>query len=516
MIAMSSEFSYLLNGRATGGFVKADTLVKRKIAHALAASSEYNSGNAWNVNINNGNLNANNKYNNNYVRACAALGDKEIEDWIEAFDDCCYKKKTSNQCAFYRTYYEEDLLKLAAEVYSQTYKPSVSICFVVTRPKLREVFAANFRDRIVQHWVCLRLNPFFEERFQAQGDVSFNCRAGYGTLNAVQTLDEKIKKVTANYTRQAYIGKFDLKSFFMSIDKEIVLRQLIDLIEAKYERSDKESLLYAVEQIVMHRPQDNCQKKGDPNLWDDLPKSKSLFNISGDVGLPIGNLTSQLFANYYMSFFDEWVLDTIAPYNGEYIRFVDDFVLVIPTIQSNNGKEVIKKIHIEAKEWLKVHLHLSLHPDKVYIQEAKKGVSFVGCVIKPNRIYTSNRTVNSFINKLKDFDEFCFDLECGKDKDEYDLSTNHLKWLERDMSSLNSYTGLMLYSNSYAIRAREIFKMRYMWKFVYVRGRIQIFTLKNKYKVVNKLSNNENMELWERGSKGHHNFPIFGDACLHD
>ena len=104
-------------------------------------------------------MNNNNKNNSNVVRAVAALGEEDRLAWLEAFEDCCRHKLTSPQCVEYRAHFEEDLFTLAMEVKNRTYKPSTSTCFIVTRPKLREVFAANFRDRVVHHWICLRLEP---------------------------------------------------------------------------------------------------------------------------------------------------------------------------------------------------------------------------------------------------------------------------------------------------------------------------------------------------------------------
>ena len=185
---MKTSGIYLLNGRTTG----VNTLVKNKIVCAAQSSnrwssSENNSWNAWNVNFGNGNFNNNNKYNSYVVRAVSAT-DKDIQSWLIAFYDCCKRKKTSTQCTLYRLIFEEDLPLLATEVKERAYHPTVSICFCVTRPKLREVFAANFRDRIVQHWICLRLEPLFEERFQSQNNVSYNCRKNFGTQKAVQRL----------------------------------------------------------------------------------------------------------------------------------------------------------------------------------------------------------------------------------------------------------------------------------------------------------------------------------------
>ena len=214
--------SFYLNGRVTS----ASAFVKTKTAHALTTSNlwsvtENNSNNSWNVNFNNGNTNNNNKNNSNVGRAVAALGEEELMGWIEAADDCCRRKKTGWHCTEYRIR-EEVLVDLALAVKNRTYEPQASECFVVKHPKLREIFAAHFLDRIVQHWIILRIEPLLEELFVDCGDVSFNCRKGYGTLRAVLFLEEGMERVSCNWTKDAWVGRFDLRSFFMSIDKDLL------------------------------------------------------------------------------------------------------------------------------------------------------------------------------------------------------------------------------------------------------------------------------------------------------
>ena len=100
----------------------------------------------------------------------------------------------------------------------------------------------------------LRIRNFFEERFISYGNVSYNCRKGFGTLLAVQDLAKKVDKVTCNYTKDAYVGKFDLKSFFMSVSKTKVLEILIPFIRIHYKGWDKDILLYLVNIVIKHCP----------------------------------------------------------------------------------------------------------------------------------------------------------------------------------------------------------------------------------------------------------------------
>ena len=466
----ASVFS--LNGRCTGDV---QSLVRNKLVSAMNSSnhwscSENNSNNSWNVNFSDGNFNNNNKNNSNVVRAVAALGEEDRLAWSEAFEDCCRHKLTSPQCVEYRAHFEEDLFKLAMEVNSRTYKPSTSTCFIVTRPKLREVFAANFRDRVVHHWICLRLEPLLEARFHSHGNVSFNCRKGFGTLAAVKHLEDELIRISENYTTEAWIGRFDLSSFFMSIDKEVLLSLLIPFIRKYYTGSDIDTLIYLTVITIRHQPQLDCEKRSPDELWTRLDKSKSLFYKNG---MPIGNLPSQELANFFLSFMDWFVLQWCERNDGGYARFVDDFCVLC------RNKDEILSLYRDLSAWTKKNLHLLIHPDKVYLQEAKKGVKFVGTVIKPGRRYTSNRTLGSMVDCIRQTDRFCAVIE------EFGVTYRRLAKLENLVDGLNSYFGFCVHTNSYTIR-RNMFKgMFHFWQFCFIAGRYTKVKIRKPYRLRN-------------------------------
>ena len=215
-IIAANKTSLKLNGCATSGL--GSPLVKNKVVRIMTSSSEYTETNAWNQQPSSGQTNNNNNKANGYqVRPVVALSEGRVKGWIEAFNQCCSNKMTSEQCVLYRLH-DTDLLRLMEECESYSYTPSTSICFCVTRPKLREIFAANFRDRIVQHWICMRIEPLFERRYAAMGNVTWNCRKGKGVRLAVNALRCDILEVSCNYTRRAYVGRFDVAAFFMNID----------------------------------------------------------------------------------------------------------------------------------------------------------------------------------------------------------------------------------------------------------------------------------------------------------
>lgn len=461
---------FTLIGGITACTHNSTDVVRNKVICSLN-SSEYNSSNSWNLNFSDGNVNNNNNKNNSNVgRPVSAIDVNNLISWIKAYKDCCKHKKSSKDCVGYRIIAQYDLPRLVEDIYTHTYKPGVNKCFIVTRPKPREIFAANFRDRIVQHWIMLSIRPLFENRFNFQGNVTFNCRAGYGSLLAIQILKKRMEEVSDNYTTQTFIGKFDLKSFFMTIDKNKLLELLIPFVTKGYQGNDLDTLIYLIKKTVLNCPQNNCIRKSPAKMWNLLPSYKSLFNLPSRLALAIGNITSQEMANFFMSYFDEWALSKCDIVGARYIRFVDDFVIVC------RDKRFIIKFHKEATKWLKDNLLLTLHQAKFYLQEVTKGIKFIGGVIKPGRVYTANSTVGGLHNRLYDLEHLC------------DKIVNHrytfrdLKQLENMINSVNSYMGFLVHSNSYALKRKLFGDLKCFWKCCFIYRKYSVVCIRKKYK----------------------------------
>lgn len=464
-----------LNGRMTNATFEKGRLVKNKIQYAYTASNywsstEYNSNNAWNVNFSSGYVNNNNKYNSFIVRPCAALDEKRKEAWLDAYDDCCRHKKSSDSCIKYSLRYETDLFILADDVESGRYNPSTSIAFCVTRPKLREVFAASFRDRIVHHWLMMKLNPLFEELFISQGNVSFNCRKGFGTQAAVRAIKRDIYTVSNGYTDDAYVGRFDIVGFFMSIHKPTLIGMLRKFIDERYNEDDKELVFDTLVKVISRNPASDCDIHGEKALFSHLPHNKSLFYADEDRGLPIGNLTSQILANFYLSPFDEAMIRWCAERGGKYERFVDDFAVTMPVMKD------VQQAYLYARGFLRDNLHLNLHDDKKYMQHYTKGIAFVGYVVKIDRVYLSNRTYGNFENKMMRIGSVCDRM--GDDPNDEELYA-----VNRSLSSINSYVGFTVHTNGYARRIKTLLSHKGIYRFAYLRTSRHIVKIKNKYKI---------------------------------
>ena len=451
------------NGRGTA----AEAVVRKRVV--LAASLD--ASNAYNLHGGNGqvNNNNNNKNNSRACRAVVALDNAEKEGWVDAYFDCLRNKLRAKQCDQYRIDFEEDLWRLIGEVHDRTYRPSEAFCFIVTRPRLREIFAAAFRDRIAQHWITIRLEPLLERRFRQQGDVSFNCRKGYGTTRAVQTAKDHIVRISERYTREAWVGKIDISGFFMSIDKDILLDKLLPFIREEYTGDDLDTFLWLTEVTVRHQPQLLCERRSPMYMWDDLPQNKSLFNMPAAVGMPIGNITSQLLANFYLSYFDEFMLEQCEPQGAAFVRFVDDALII------SRDKRFIVDLRAKAAQWLKKHLHLTLHKDKFYLQPVTHGVQFVGSIIKPGRTYTAGRTLGNMYRRVKQTDSLCRQIvEQGAD-------AAKLKSLKRHVSSLNSYMGFCVHNYTYNQRKKMFSDVPYFWRCCNIQRRYSVIKAKRKY-----------------------------------
>jgi hypothetical protein len=356
--------------------------------------------------------------------------------------------------------YERNLFALADDIWSGKYQPGPSSCFIVDRPVKREIFAASFRDRIVHHLIYNNINPIFERKFI---NDSYSCRIGKGTSYGIKRLSHFIRSCSENYQKDCYILKLDLRGYFMSINKKILYDKIIKtLAEARARKkfiNSNEKFCRIIENLIyktiFHNPERNFILKGNRKDWAGLPKTKSLFFAKAGTGLPIGNLTSQLFGNIYLNEVDHFIKSSLKiKYYG---RYVDDMVFV------HRNKEYLKVIISRIRKYLQAKLLLDLHEKKTYLQHFNKGVKFLGAFIKPYRIYIDKRSKGNFYKKIK---EINYILE----KQNYLLNEKQIK---KSISGINSYLGLMCHYSTFKLRKDFLKKFNvYFWNFVYIEKMI--------------------------------------------
>ncbi len=350
-----------------------------------------------------------------------------IEDIDKAYRACRRRKASTPGYLEYRKDYLMENLKLYQELNSMTYEVGKSKVFCVTRPKLREVFCAQFRDRIVHHLLADKFLDLLEGEMT---DSAFACRKEKGTDYGINYIKREIERVSENYTKEAWVMKCDIEGFFMSIGRRMLYERLKDVLTRRYQGEHPDFWLWLWEKVIMNDPSGNCIKVGDLTLWNKLPKNKSLFTCGEGKGLPIGNLPSQVLANLLLSPFDKWIAERLG--NGGYGRYVDDFVCV------STDKALLLRLASEAREKL-AGLGLTLHRKKFYLQEAKKGVEITGGIIKQGRVYVSNRCVRNMFEVIG----------------EWNKSPAHTdEQRKRFVRRMNSHFGHLIHRTTYAIRRK--------------------------------------------------------------
>ena len=250
---------------------------------------------------------------------------------------------------------EENLLQLRAELLLHSYRPKPLETFILCDPKTRKISKSDFRDRIIHHALCNIIEPIFEKTFIYD---SYANRIGKGTLKAIQRFDYFKRGVSRNNTGECFILKADIRHYFETVDHGV----LMGIIKRKIKDKD---IIWLVKTILS-----NYNSKG---------KGK---------GMPLGNLTSQFFANVYLDALDRFVKHNLkAKY---YIRYVDDFVIF------ENAITKLKHYKEKISEFLKT-IKLELHPDKSSIISLEQGVCFLGFRI----FYCCRLLKKSNIRKMK-------------------------------------------------------------------------------------------------------------------
>ncbi len=255
---------------------------------------------------------------------------------------------------------------LHSELKNRTYRHSNYTSFYITDPKLRHIHKAIVKDRIVHHAVYRVLYPIFDAGFIYD---SYSCRIGKGTHKAVRRLEFFARKVSKNYTGSCFALKCDIRKFFDSVDHE-VLKKIIK------------------------------RKIGDDNaLWLVNEIIGSYKNEIG-TGMPIGNLSSQLFANIYLNKLDQFVKHILRV--KYYLRYCDDFVIL------SEDTFYSKSICVEVGQFLKENLNLNFHPQKIIIRKLRQGIDFLGYVVLPHYIVLRTKTKRRMLKRVNscNFDSY--------------------------------------------------------------------------------------------------------------
>lgn len=330
-------------------------------------------------------------------------------------------------------YYLEDLCN---SLLRKTYRPYASECFVIREPKCREVFAAHFRDRVVHHLYYNYTHEIFERTFIQD---AYSCIKGRGTHYGIDRLRRHIMQESRNYTCECYVLKMDIRGYFMNINRQHLANIAVESLKkmsghkvGKYRPEcwndvvDLDFLCYLTREIALLNPMEHCRYIGSPSDWEDLPHEKTLFHSPDGCGLPIGNLTSQLFSNVYLNIFDQFMKRSL--HCRHYGRYVDDFYVV------SKDRQWLASLVPQVKVFLADNLGLCIHEGKTQILSVKKGIEYLGAYVLPYRIYVGRSTLFRIYNKLP-----VLEMENRRDL---------------VASSLNSYCGIFSHGRNFNLRKR--------------------------------------------------------------
>ncbi len=355
----------------------------------------------------------------NPIRALTLKKLSSFPNLLAAYYECRCGKRMKESATQFELIYEKEILKLQKELLNKTWRPQRPFCFVVTDPKIREIQASDFRDRVVHHALCRLLIPIFEPSFIYD---SYACRVNKGTHRAVKRLKSFIRRVTRNYTRQAYYLQADIYSYFTSMKHNILLNLL-------KERIKNPDILWLLKKIITPDSLYKPVKRGQMSLFPKVPRHKSLFYVPHNQGLPIGNLTSQFFANVYLNQLDQYVKHRLqARY---YLRYIDDFLIL------ENDPELLKRYRQKMACFLQEKLSLRLHPRKQIIRSIESGVDFLGYFVKPHYVLVRRRVVATLKRKLKEYQGA--------------LAQGDIDW-DFVLSSINAYYAHFMHADSYNLR----------------------------------------------------------------
>ena len=339
-----------------------------------------------------------------------------------------HKRNTFNALRF-EARQELNLLELSAALQDRSYRPSASVCFVTERPKLREIFAADFRDRVVHHVLVHELERYWEPVFIHD---SYACRKDKGIHKAVDRLTQFIQSASENGKRRAYYLQLDVRNYFMRIDKHLLWSLLKPHI-------DSPEVLWLCKLLVFHDCTANYNYKGKPGLLQHMPPHKSLLQCEAGKGLPIGNLNSQFFANVYLNCLDQFVKHQLKC--RYYLRYCDDFVL----LDSNPQQLAVWREQI--RQFLAESLLLALNDSRDKLRPVSNGVDFLGYIVRADYRLVRRRVVNNLRGKLLGFERLLV-----RQQSEYTVYRFDETVLAQCRSTLASYLGHLRHADSFDLR----------------------------------------------------------------
>jgi RNA-directed DNA polymerase len=341
------------------------------------------------------------------------------------------KRPSHNQLAFDASWLDQ-LQDLQTALHAGTWQPECTVSFVVKHPKTREIHAPDFADRVVHHVLVERLEMLFEPVFIFD---SFANRKGKGSHAAVDRL-QSFMRARENMPGQSWYLQLDIHNYFNSIHRPTLyalLKRRLQIAEIGGKLSCKNATgLRSLCHKLLAKPV--TQKVRNPGAVSLVPPHKLLCNAAKGCGLPVGNLTSQFFANVYLNELDQFIKHTLKV--RHYVRYVDDFVLL------GECPEQLQRWHKEIEYFLMQRLRLKLKND-ARVEPCTSGIDFLGYHVFAHYRRVRQRVVQHCLAKLMHMQRQPINVD-------------------KLQAMLGSYWGHFSHANSVRLRQRIVARMPWL------------------------------------------------------
>lgn len=423
---------------------------------------EYNANNTWYFNGNNRVLNNNNRNNGNFhARPCFDFHQYEYEFFLNPGDFMIFTAtetdkqneivsvaeliELDNHCKNTKHVCQEfnvDRIHNIMLVYTQLNRKDVRIGevrrFIMLKPKLREIIYCTYGIKLIQAFYSITIRYYLESDFLLPD--SFSCREEKGVLRAVNTFREYIKQESENFTVDIWLASVDIQNFFYSIDCRLAVDKILAYIDV-HDIPNKELFIYLTKVLYLSYYQDflipptkkTAKRSGLPK------KEKTLLYNKPYKGVPIGNWPSQVIGNFLTTF----SLLYLRAMGYKYIHYTDDSGVVV-----KDKEKWLKDIKL-LDDFYKAELHLTLHPDKRYLQHYSKGIVLLGRKIRFDRVLPSDNTYNTIVHLID------IKIDLARKERSYVYEN-----CEEFMESFNSYMGLLIHMNTYWFRQELIRRLK--------------------------------------------------------
>lgn len=335
------------------------------------------------------------------------------DNLLGAYKDAARGKRFRPDVLSFTQDLEKHLLDIKAELETRTYTVGRYREFYVSYPKRRLVMALSFRDRVVQWAIYRQINPFIDKRYIRH---SYGCRNGKGTLAAAQQLQRWVRAVSHKQdAREWVILKCDVSKYFYRVDHEIAL-------EIYRQYIDDDWLMWLMAEII-----------NNPNTPFGLPDGMSINECPArqrlfEVGMPIGNLTSQETANLYLNEVDQYAKHMLKI--RHYIRYMDDTIILI------KGRKQAEEVRANLERFMRDHLKLAMNK-KTVILPLSHGCEFVGYRVTEHGLRLRKKTIQHIKNSLRRMERRYARGEIDQDD---------------ALATINSYMGMCKNINGYGVR----------------------------------------------------------------